>query len=275
MGRYRMAAFDMDGTLLNSAKRVSKGTQDAVAKALAAGREVVISTGRSVAECEDCADDLGGIRYSVCESGALVYDRLRKKILHRSGFAREVSDEILRIGTQLDAMPHVISCGEAITEAGMLERMDYYHMGIYSEMMHRVCVLSDDIRADFQKSGRGIEKINFYCATGETRDELRRRLSAVGDCITIAYAEKTSIEISPRGMTKASGLSWLCDFLGIDPAEVIAAGDADNDRDMLAFAGLSAAMGNASPSVREHCDIVVRDNDHDGCCDVIRHLMND
>ena len=275
MGKFRLAAFDMDGTLLNSDKRITQETKRAIRGATAAGRYIVLSTGRSVAECEDCAEDLGPIRYSVCESGALVYDRSEQKILHRKGFRKEISDEILRIGSRFDVMPHIISLGEALTERSDLDRIGYYRMGVYSAMLRRVCIALDGVSEKLIASDRGIEKINFYCASPEIRDELRDALDGIRDEITYAYAETSSIEISPKGMTKAAGLAWLCDYLQIDPSETIAAGDADNDRGMLEFAGLSAAMGNASDQVKGACDVVVRDNDHDGCCDVIRILMED
>lgn len=272
MGQYRLAAFDMDGTLLNSKKRVSENTKRAIRNAIDAGKYIVISTGRAVSECEDCAEDLGPIRYSVCESGAVVYDRRTKKILYRSGFGKKLADRILEIGARFDAVPYVLTLGEAVTEKRLIEDPGYYHMGIYIRMMERVCVITDCARKLFRTSGRGIEKINFYCSSKEVRETLKRKLNPLSEEITIAYAEETSIEISTKGMTKAAGLSWLCGYLDISPDEVIAAGDADNDRAMLAYAGLSAAMGNAPENIRRECGVVVRDNDHDGCCDVIRIL---
>ncbi|MCI1304706.1 MAG: Cof-type HAD-IIB family hydrolase [Lachnospiraceae bacterium] len=275
MDEYKLAAFDMDGTLLNSEKRVSENTKQAIRAAIDAGKYIVIATGRAVSECEDCAEDLEPIRFSVCESGAVVYDRHAKRILYRTGFKKELADVILDIGTQFDTMPYVLSLGEAVAEKGSLEHLDYYHMSVYRGMMSRVCVLTKNLPAKFHSTGRGIEKINFYCASAEVREEVRRHLEPLSEDITVAFAEETSIEISPKGLTKAAGLSWLCGRLGIRPQEVIAAGDADNDRDMLAFAGLSAAMGNAPERIRRECGIVVRDNDHDGCCDVIRCLMEE
>jgi Cof subfamily protein (haloacid dehalogenase superfamily) len=271
--KYKLAAFDMDGTLLNSEKRVSDNTRQAIRSAIDAGKYIVISTGRAVSECEDCAGDLDPIRYSVCESGAVVYDRCEKKILHRTGFTKVLADKILEIGTQHDAVPYVLSLGEAVTENRLMKRLDYYHMSVYRSMMNRVCVFAENVSGMFQTTGRGIEKINFYCASKEVREAVKNALEPLAEEITIAYAEETSIEISPKGLTKASGLSWLCHDLGIRRDEVIAAGDADNDRAMLAFAGMSAAMGNAPENIKQECSVVVRDNDHDGCCDVIQILL--
>jgi HAD superfamily hydrolase (TIGR01484 family) len=72
------------------------------------------------------------------------------------------------------------------------------------------------------------------------------------------------VEISAAGVTKASGLAWLCERDGIDPADVLAFGDMPNDVPMLAWAGHSVAMGNAHPAVREVADEVTLSNDEDG-----------
>jgi hydroxymethylpyrimidine pyrophosphatase-like HAD family hydrolase len=72
------------------------------------------------------------------------------------------------------------------------------------------------------------------------------------------------VEISAAGVTKASGLAWLCDREGIDPADVLAFGDMPNDLPMLAWAGHAVAMANAHPAVREVADEVTLSNDEDG-----------
>ena len=53
MSKYKMIAFDMDGTLLNSQKKVRKETLDAINKAFDAGKEVILCTGRALAELEE------------------------------------------------------------------------------------------------------------------------------------------------------------------------------------------------------------------------------
>ena len=85
----------------------------------------------------------------------------------------------------------------------------------------------------------------------------------------LADAETTSLEISPRGVTKALGLQILCRYLGIPIEESVAVGDADNDIDVLKAAGLSVAMGNANKTVKDLCDVIVADNDRDGVVEVI------
>ena len=64
----------------------------------------------------------------------------------------------------------------------------------------------------------------------------------------------TWFDIAPEGVTKASALEVLRERLGIDRSNVFAAGDGENDMQMLRWAGRlgdSVAMGQADPHVIE------------------------
>ena len=74
-------------------------------------------------------------------------------------------------------------------------------------------------------------------------------------------------------MSKAEGLSRLCDYLGITLAEAVAVGDAPNDTQALQVAGLPVAMGNATPDIKALAKMVVADNDHDGIAEVVKEVF--
>lgn len=82
MSKYKLIAFDMDGTLLNSEKRISERTLEAVNRAFDAGKEVILSTGRCVAELREYFKRIPRLRYVVCSSGAILYDVKEEKILY-------------------------------------------------------------------------------------------------------------------------------------------------------------------------------------------------
>ena len=71
-------------------------------------------------------------------------------------------------------------------------------------------------------------------------------------------------EAMPLGTTKATALSRLAEILKIDSSEIMAMGDANNDIEMLQFAGLGIAMGNASDYVKSLADAVTASNEEDG-----------
>ena len=81
------------------------------------------------------------------------------------------------------------------------------------------------------------------------------------------------LEVGPVGVTKAAALARLCDRWCIDPADVVAFGDNLNDVEMLRFAGLGVAMGNAEPEAVAAADRVTLTNNEDGVAAVIETLL--
>jgi len=58
-------------------------------------------------------------------------------------------------------------------------------------------------------------------------------------------------------VSKSGALQWLCDREGLRRERTVACGDAQNDLDMLRWAGLGVAMAEAAPEVRAAADLVV------------------
>ncbi|MFT3876674.1 MAG: HAD-IIB family hydrolase [Propioniciclava sp.] len=81
------------------------------------------------------------------------------------------------------------------------------------------------------------------------------------------------LEVAREGVSKASALARLAHGLGIDPGEAVAFGDNTNDVEMLEWAGLGVAMGNATGPALAAADEVTLDNDADGVAVVIERLL--
>jgi hydroxymethylpyrimidine pyrophosphatase-like HAD family hydrolase len=88
---------------------------------------------------------------------------------------------------------------------------------------------------------------------------------AVGDLADLTYSHPRGLlEISPAGVTKATGLADVAERLGIAAADVVAFGDMPNDLEMLRWAGHGVAMGNGHPALRAAADEVTASNAEDG-----------
>ena len=82
-----------------------------------------------------------------------------------------------------------------------------------------------------------------------------------------------NIEVTGKNISKASGLSWLAHKLGIRREEIIAFGDSGNDADMLRYAGIGIAMGNAEPIAIEAADYVTKKNTENGIAWALKQYM--
>jgi hydroxymethylpyrimidine pyrophosphatase-like HAD family hydrolase len=83
------------------------------------------------------------------------------------------------------------------------------------------------------------------------------------------------VEVGGLEGTKSKALGFLCERWGIEPERVLAFGDADNDIDMLRFAGHGVAVGGMTGEVREAADEVVPDVNEDGVARYVEKLLGD
>lgn len=271
MAKYSLIAFDMDGTLLDSRKRISEGTLQAVREAVRAGKAVVLSTGRPLSALAPYRHQLGSIRYGVLSSGAVLYDFQEERVLARSVFGQEELEALEPVTRQEDIMPLVMENGRIWLEEGSLQRLPHYRMEAFGPLYRETAGWKPDIRAFLLTGGEGFEKINLFHTDAEAKARTRARLSSLP--LELADSEETSLEVSPAGICKGNGLLRLCDLLGVPAGESIAVGDSDNDLTMIKAAGLGVAMGNANHSVKAAAKAEVSDCDHDGCAEAIRRFL--
>lgn len=90
-----------------------------------------------------------------------------------------------------------------------------------------------------------------------------------------AYDMTTYVDIVKRGVTKATGMQRMLDYLGIAREDCIGVGDSFNDLPMIEFAGLGVAMGNAPEGVKAKADVVTDTCHNDGVAVMIeKYVLN-
>lgn len=268
---YQLIAFDMDGTLLSSKKEVLASSRTAIAEALDAGKAVAICTGRCPKMVELDLESIGDVRYAICCNGTILYDLVERRVLSASPLEHDVIARALDALGGDDAMIDAFSGRGFFCQDSHLSSMDRYNMGIYRGLYRATATLVQDIRAQLLDPSVTYQKFIFHCTTPELRQSVRERVADLP--VELANSEVSSLEFSPAGVDKGTGLLALAELLSIPRDATIAVGDADNDLGMLRAAGLGIAMGNANESARAVADAVVADNDHDGCAEAIRRFL--
>lgn len=89
----------------------------------------------------------------------------------------------------------------------------------------------------------------------------------------VVRSQDNILEILPKGVSKASALRELVEDLGLSADQVMAIGDAPNDIEMLNYAGLGVAMGNASEAIKRLADRVTVTNDEAGVAQAIHQFV--
>lgn len=257
---YKLVAFDMDGTLLNSEKKISDKTVEAINKAIDAGKIVILNTGRCPAELKEYREVLPRLRYVNCVSGALVYDYEEERSIYESPLSEEEVKTLIQISKETDEMVHLMGI-TSVVEKDKVPHMNDYYMGVYQPMYEEVTTKVDNIYDYYVGNPYSVHKLNIYHHSKAARYHTRKAIKATG------------LEMNAKGVDKGTGLKQLCHHLGISIEETIVVGDADNDKEALETAGLAVAMGNAKESIKEISDVIVSDNDHDGCAEVIENYL--
>lgn len=272
MNKYILAAFDMDGTLLDSQKNIRKDSIEAMYEAVSVGKILSLSTGRNPSELAYYRAKLPMMQYIMCLSGALILNNKTDEIIFEKALAQDKVCRLFEIGKDYDAMIHIHSKDTHIQYKD-LDNLARCGMGVYRPMFERISVFHDDMAKEFSNHPFPVYKFNFYCSSEMVRTDLEKKIASENLNISMCHAETKSLECSPLGVSKASGLEFLCSYLNISTDEAIAVGDADNDIDILESAGLGIAMGNANANVKAISDAVVADCDSNGIEEVIKMYL--
>ena len=267
--KYKLLVLDVDGTLLNNEKEISKRTLSTLLKAQHTGIRIVLASGRPTSGLLPLAKALemgnfGGFIVSYngaqiinAENGEVMFDKrinpelipyLEKKARKNNFSIFTYHDEYLLT----DNADNVHIRREAWLNN--LRIMEEEEFSIAIDFAPCKCVLvSDD-----EEALRGLE------------NHWKRRLDGVLD---VFPSEPYFLEVVPCGVDKANTLGVLMEQLGVKREEVIAIGDGVADVTMLQLAGKSVAMGHAQDSVKICADYVTASNEEDGVAQAVEKLV--
>lgn len=271
MNNYEMIGLDLDGTLLRDDQTISPEDLAAINQALAVGKTVVISTGRAITEVKPYFDELAGIKWICAECGAILFNKKEQSIVSRHTLSNKAMEMVFNIIDKEDIMVQALYHGQSIMNHDMQQQMPSHQMGKYISLYRKASFLVPDILVFIQEHFADLEKINLYHVSREASIRTFNRLDGIDAERT--FAEESSLEISPKNITKGTGLKDLADFLHINMSQVIAVGDSPNDIPALKMAGLGVAMKNSTDEIKKYANVITLDNNHFGCANVIKKYL--
>ena len=262
----KLIAIDMDGTLLNSQKKIPAENIVAIQKASQAGIKIVLCTGRPKSGIVPYFEQLGltDEEYIIMNNGCSVYNTKNWDLM----VAEELTyDEIERLAQVCGSYPEV-----CLTLTG---DKSYYALAdeVPDLVQYDAGLVFDTARAvdmaDLKAEGELIFQA-MYMAKKEYLDVFQAAVDGdLSQDFSTVRSQEYIYEVLPQGATKASGLRQLAEKLDIEPAEIMALGDAANDIEMLDCAGVSVAMGNATDEIKKRCRYTTSSNDDYGVAKAI------
>lgn len=266
---YQLIAFDMDGTLLQSDQTIAPASLSAISQATAAGKQVILATGRPVSELDPYLPDLPSVRYGLLSSGAMIYDFHEQCVLDKTNLPKSIVDKLLTLIEKEPVFMVTMKDGQGYVQHAHFEIIDQFGMAAYRQLYRDTAVFVDNIN-EVLKNGT-CEKVNIYFTTTERREQVLQELATDDSCLI--KADEKGVEITALGADKGTALAKLCHQLKIPLTEVITVGDSANDHTMIRRAGLGLAMGNAKPSLKQLADGVLASNDEGGCAQAIQTYL--
>lgn len=254
----RLIAFDMDGTVLQSDGEITERLQKILKKAMDLGIYVVPCSGRGRMQVPPTVEELK-VPYTITSNGGLVWDETQDRRLYADLIPWEMAADMYRDIEDLGGLSCFhIDRGVFYQEADreMLERR-------YCFSRLAVMRAVPDGEALIRERQEGIEKIFVRTENVESRAQIRDRILANYPVFCSSSSMK-NLEFSMPGCTKGKALQWLCDHLQIHPSQVVAFGDGENDKEMLALAGLGLAVADAGEVCRAAADGIIGACEEDG-----------
>ncbi|MCG0274866.1 MAG: Cof-type HAD-IIB family hydrolase [Thermosediminibacteraceae bacterium] len=287
-GPYKMLALDVDGTLISSSYTVSRRTRQALRKAMDMGMIVTLATGRFFGSAKYLARSIPVNAPIVSNDGALIKDVYSGRTLFFKPLPLELAKDILKTASRYLSFEVQVFLKDRKIFSGsdyhwvQIKRYfsfskRYSLQGAYNYLRDFV-FLPVENAGSIEELGRLLKeppaKIVVSGEPGEVEAFKGELLENLGDRIYITSAIKNCIDVLEGSVSKARGLEVLAQHLGIKREEIIAVGDNLNDIEMLQYAGLGVAMGNAPEMVKERADFVTAGNDEDGVAFLVESILS-
>lgn len=261
--KIKAIAIDLDGTLLTTQKKITEATINTLRYAMDMGIHVVIATGRGLHSAMDFVEQVGTPFPLICYNGSCIYDHKNKKDLWHSTLDTDISAELITLGKQTDAHLHAYANHE----------LYFLEEGKYADYLEPISSRIGNVTTFKQTDSIRFTKAMFI-GEKETTEIIRKQLQKkFGDRLYMVYSHDYYFEIMAGGVTKGSALKHLMDMYSITADETMAFGDADNDREMLAWARYSVAMGNAHTRVKQTASFTAGHNDEEGVAKKIQKML--
>ena len=197
---YRLIAFDLDGTLLDSEKRIPAENIAALRRAAEKGAYIVPATGRILGGIPEELSALPFIRYYVCINGAAVMDAQTGEALYRAEIAL---DTALRFYEYMDTLPVIYDCyqdGRGWMTRGMYDRAEEFmpDKGILC-LIKSLRVPVPELKAHLAAKGETLEKMQVYFNDMELRARMLKELPGRFPELLFSSSVSNNIEVNRGG----------------------------------------------------------------------------
>lgn len=267
----KLIAIDLDGTLLNENRQISQADFEALHYAHKKGAKIVLCTGRPYLAMKDFVEQIG---LNTKDDFVITYNGGQ---VHAANDGSVVVGHTLSKKDVLEWYYQLKSIGLPIS---IIDQTTIYepiadHTTVKSDYIERTSTNLPSEVLDFNQIHDDHVFNKFVVSTSP--EILDSKIALIEERLLQSYSVFKSrpflLEIVAKGVNKGNTLKELGQKLNIQPSEMMAIGDQENDLSMINLAGVGVAMGNAIPKVKKQADFVTLDNENAGVCFAIHHFL--
>ena len=270
----RLIICDVDGTLVNSDKHITDGTVKAVNAALASGVTVAVAIGRAWGEMAQVLEKIPDIHTFICSNGAIVMKKdgaSFETVFHQS-FSTERGVALLRRLLKWDVYGEAYAGDVVYGDKSCLSHItDYVHPQILP-LMAPSRKMVDNLPEFLEEHQLEMEKIQVFYGTQANKDAIVAELGH-SDEFTLIESSEGNLEFVQPGISKGRAVAALAESMGLGADEVMTIGDSNNDLTMLAYAGVSFAMGNGEDTAKATAKYETLTNNEDGVATAVMAVL--
>ncbi len=272
MDDKKILFLDMDGTTLKDDKSLSAENLEALRRAIDAGHEVVMTTGRPAVSARYLLRTHGldqiGCRYVIAYNGGMMLDCASGEVLFTRTIPIPLMRELILKARGMDVYLQTYKGDYILTER------DDENLARYKQTTSMEALVVPDILEALTEEPckalaidlRDNARLERFC------DEVR---AMAGDRLDLYFSSRVYLEVVPIGINKGEALRAFCEKKKIPIANTIAAGDENNDLAMLQAAGVGVAVANAQENVKLKADYVAkRDNNHSAIEEIVEKFLS-
>ncbi|AFZ25874.1 HAD-superfamily hydrolase, subfamily IIB [Cylindrospermum stagnale PCC 7417] len=267
----KLLVLDIDGTIAGQSNNLSKSVKQAIAAAQARGIQVAIATGRMYCSALRFHQEISSTLPLLAYQGAWIQDPSTQKIYRHLAVSREIAQQLLDYFEQ-SHLRSLLSVHFYINDQLYVRELTRESQ-LYAERSGITPIPVGDLR---QVLTNEPTKVLALCddtdVIHELLSNLRRQYTPAELYLTTSVA--TFLEATNALVSKGTAVGYLAEkLLGLQRANVMTIGDNFNDVEMLEYAGISVAMGNAPAAVKAIAQWVAPSVEEDGAAVAIEKFL--
>jgi len=266
---YKIAASDLDGTLLTSEHKIPSFTQKTLTKLHQQGKEFVFATGRHHIDVAQMREQLGIPAFMITSNGACVHNSENEIIFQQNLLPEVISGIISMLKNDPDLCINIYRSHDWLVniEDGTTD-----------------CVRNKFSYSLFDTNNPPLENVTKIFVTHKNKDhehlaiwedKLNEQFPGLS---TITFSSPYCLEIMDIGVSKGNALAAIAKLKGYKLEDCIAFGDGMNDVEMLLMAGKGVLMGTAHYKVKKAApdlEIIGNSDDQAVAHYLVDNLLND